>query len=199
EEVVRIINYKFLCKKHDMVVTIEPIDDEFVELTVKVERHYTNITRHPEPLKNHFMLDEFGHPTRRSSIDECSIERDDGKKEMATEYISEPDRPERIGKETKEIILPSRATATRVSIGKEIHRINGVFTIHFFAGPTVQPEVLIRAPETLVHRCTFGVPGERVIESEIDIKYTLDGNQFPGQHIWIRWWPVDTSGRVSGQ
>jgi len=59
-----------------------------------------------------------------------------------------------------------------------------------FNSPTLRPEVVIRAPAHIKHRCTFGVPGETVLKSKIDQKYTLDGNQFPGQHIWIRLWPI---------
>jgi hypothetical protein len=57
-----------------------------------------------------------------------------------------------------------------------------------FRSPTTGPIIDIRLPPGFSHVCNFGVPDERIISSSISQRYRLDGTQFPGQNMRIRWW-----------
>lgn len=191
EEVARIINYKFLCLKCLVVIKLEPIaGTELVRVRIKVERDIKNITRHTESMPNILSLDDWGHPGQSSEVVLCTLQIDGGNVEQGEDTIEEKrTHPYVRQKSTKEIKLPSQSVARATSHGFEIKRNNDELNLYFHA-PTVTPEVLVETPETLAHLCSFGVPGETVITSTITKKYTLDGTQFPGQRIHLRWWPA---------
>ena len=143
EEVAWIINYKFLCTKHYMVVTLEPIaGNDLVSVRVEIEREIKNITRHAEPISNPFSMDEGGHEGHPSKITECSVETENSK-HSATDYVT-PGRPDKKEKKTAEIQVASQASVKVVSVGSDVRRKRGEINLYFLA-PTVNPEVLVVA------------------------------------------------------
>jgi hypothetical protein len=186
EEVGRIISYKFICTEHRTVIEIVEIaETEFVRVTVSTERILKNISRHAEALGNHFALDEWGFPEHRTMIGECSMELD----QEVLKGANFPDYEDEgmVGQKTDERSIARSGTAKLITRGSEVHRNNGEIMLGFDA-PTVRPSVDIRIPDGFKYALSFGVPGERVVESKIAKSHRLEGAQFPGQATRLRWW-----------
>jgi hypothetical protein len=186
DEVARIITNKFICIDHYMEFTIVVIDADLIRLQIKVERTLKNITRHTEKIGASFALDEWGFPDHPSEIEVCKLILGSGAEELGKPVEKDVDH---IRQTTKEVGVKSGETVKFVSRGSEVHRINGEHLIQF-AHPTVNPVVLVVAPSEFKHSCSFGVQG-KVTQSSISEKYTLDGTQFPGQYVRLRWWPAN--------
>ena len=185
DEVTRIINYKFLCIEHYMLVEITEINDELVRVHMSTERTIRNVSRYAEPMQGRYAIDEWGFPGHPSRIDRCTLE-------LGGETLSGDDNPEynkgdALGKITAERKIKPEETAKLVSVGSEVHRNNGELLMGFRA-PTIQPIVDIRVPPGFKHSCSFGVPDEKVASSDIVQRYRLNGTQFPGQNTRVRWW-----------
>lgn len=185
EEVGRIIGYKLLCIRHLLVVEITPMDADHVRVTIKVERDIENISRHPEPIRNLFQIDEWGVKGHKSHIEMCSMDIDS---EHLDAITNTNDRPDRVSAHTEERKLRAGHIAKVVSAGHEIRSRNDELFMAFNS-PTVNPVVRVVIPDGYKHECTFGVPGEVIISSAISRQHELAGTQFPGQHTRIRWWP----------
>jgi hypothetical protein len=192
EEVRRIMNYKILCEEALIVVKISIVDgaDDLVKVDMNFERVFRNITQHSERMHGHFAVDEWGFPGHKSQITTCRLEAN-GKVLDPTDDPAYANRKDAVGKTTPEIPISPGKTSKSVAGGYEFHRQNGDLQIGF-SNPTVNPLVRVEVPEGFGHFCTFGVPEERVRRSEITPEYHLEGTQFPGQHVRIRWWPAET-------
>jgi hypothetical protein len=150
------------------------------------ERTFKNITGHTEPFTATFALDEWGF-TDRSEIEACYLLFDNTTKN-ATNNSEYEGKIDVIGKKSEEVAIKSGAIVKTVAKGFEIHRNNGETHMEF-SYPSINPIVRVEVPQGMSHSCTFGIPDEKVIRSNITKQYRLEGTQFPGQHTRIRWWP----------
>jgi hypothetical protein len=193
DEVHRIINYKFLCIEHAMIINVVPLTDRLVRVDISVERTLKNISRHPELASSQIVLDEWDYSVHRSTIDQCVLLIGTERKNS----IPDPDHAQRVDaicNKTESIEIKPGHTFKTISKGSEIHRRNGVL-FRSFPNPTINPVVTVQAPAGFNNSCTFGVPGEKIIASEISKQWKLDGTQFPGQYTRVRWWPEGSSER----
>jgi hypothetical protein len=182
DEVARIINYKFLCTKHHGVIRM---NDDVVRVDISIERTIKNISGHTETYKSLLHLDEWGFAGLASTVTLCIAEYDGQKYEG---QVVPPDRGSAIGTETTDISVRSGGEVVSVVKGYEFHRSNGLQVLAL-RHPTLNPVINVTIPDDLEHECSFGVPGGKVNLSRIANRYELNGTQFPGQHIKLRWWP----------
>jgi hypothetical protein len=186
DEVKRIIDYKFLCTESLSVVTIVPLPNNLVRVHISHERTFKNITGHTEPFIATFALDEWGFADK-SEIEACYLMAD-GTTTNATENPEYENKKDAIGRKSEPVAVKPGAIIRTVVKGFEIHRDND--QVHMeFGHPSTNPVVRVEAPQGISHSCSFGIPNEKIIRSNITKQYKLEGTQFPGQHTRIRWWP----------
>ena len=188
-EVRRVINYKFICTKHHMVLKLTHLGEnkDLVRLEISIERTLRNVSRSPENIRNSFAVDEWGFSAMKSGIDECKMEF--GSKVLTSKPRKDVGA-DAIGMETAEIKIKHDEEVTVVSKGYEIKHTNAEFIIDF-RHPTVDPVVEISPPTGFNHSFGFGVPDEDVRKSSLFERYELNGTQFPGQSMRLRWWPTE--------
>jgi hypothetical protein len=186
QEIRRIIEYKFLCVKHEMTLKLIPSDGDLFQLEISIERTVRNISRYNQDVRNSFALDEWGH-RQKSEIVLCTM-KFGGKTYTETQPRSDLKEVDAIGVETKEVVsLKHGEEVVLVSKGHEIKVGNSEHLISFRV-PTVNPVVDVQMPPGFSHNFGFGAPGE-VTKSSIAERYELAGTQFPGQYMRLRWWP----------
>ena len=190
DEVRRIIEYKFLCIESNTIIKLTPIQNDLMRVNMSHERLFENISDHGAQFMATFALDEWGFDSH-SAIEECRLIFSDGREEPLEDDLDYKDRRDALGRKTKEVTVDSGAKVRVVTKGFEIHRRNSEVHISF-SHPSVKPSVVIELPEDQCdHLCSFvSIPDRRITKSEINLRYQLDGNQFPGQHIRVRWWPI---------
>lgn len=185
EEIKRIIEYKFLCVKHYMTLRLTPVDGGLFKLEVSTERTIKNISRYDQIIKNSFALDEWGHP-QQSTIEICQMVF--GGKVYTGNQPRGDLGIDAIGRETEEISIGHGQEVLLVSKGHEIKVDNAEFLIAF-SQPTVNPVVEVHLPSGFSHNFSFGIPGGGdTTKSSIAERYELNGPQFPGQYMRLRWW-----------
>jgi hypothetical protein len=188
QEITRIMDYKLLCDNHYMVLKLVPIDDDHIRLHISFERTIRNISRHKQEIKNSFAIDEWGF-AEKSSIEICTMTFG-GK-----EYGPRPRRDipsDAVGMETDYVYIAYNEQVQFICKGQEIKLRNGEFIINF-SYPSVNPVVDVHLPSGFSHSFGFGVPGGDERKSGIFERYQLNGTQFPGQFMRLRWWPTDTA------
>ena len=165
---------------------------EAVRVDISIERTIKNISSHTETYRSVLHLDEWGFPGHASTVTQCIAEYDGQK---YTGQVVPPDRGGAIATETTDIPVKSGGEVVSVVKGYEFHRCNGLQVLAL-RHPTLNPVINIMIPDDLEHECTFGVPGGKVNLSRIANRYELNGTQFPGQHIKLRWWPKGSDPQV---
>jgi hypothetical protein len=195
-EVARIIDYRFICTDHHSIVEVIEVGDGLVRVNISSERTLKNITRQTESIDGRFAIDEWGFPGRTSVIEQCTLKI--GDQRFEAKVNSDYNQGDAIGWVTEKKSVKSNETAHMIVKGYEFHRTNSVLIMGYRA-PSVRPVLDLHFPNGFKHRCSFGVPGERIVSSEITKRYTLDGAQFPSQNMWIRWWKDQTDVSASGQ
>jgi len=184
-EVLRIINYRLMSHDHLVIVEIVPINNDLVRVNISVERTVKNIGRGPEDVYNMLAVDEWGFPDHKSSIDVCFMEI--GNKRIEAAPSEEHRQGAAIARYTEKKPLQSNETARLVSKGSEVHRMNSNLALYFITA-TDHPVLEVRLPSDICHTAGFGVPGAKVQRSELWHRYSLEGTQFPGQAMQVRWW-----------
>jgi len=185
DEVTRIINYKFLCIKHHSVFNVVRVSDDVVRVEMSVEQTIRNITSHTEVYNTLLHLDEWGFDEHPSRVMQCAAEYEGQTYEGEEEHS---DRGYVVGKKTTDIPVKSGGEVLSVVKGCEFHRSNGLQVLAL-RHPTLSPVVNVTIPDDFEHECLFGVPSGKVNVSRIANRYELNGTQFPGQTIKLRWWP----------
>lgn len=185
-EMLRIVQFKFMCEKHFMHIKIDKIDDEHVRVTAGTERLMRNITARRERMAGYMHIDEWGFPFERSNIDICEIEGPSGK-------VLVCERPEilddsTIKAVTQELTVGPNECASVRSKTTEIRRINDSL-VWLFLTPTKNPEVHIDAPADIHCTFSFGPIEQKTESSRFLRKFRLDGVYFPPAHMRARWWP----------
>ena len=128
QEIRRIIEYKFLCVKHHMILKLIPIEDDLFKSEVSVGRTIKNISRYNQDVKNSFALDEWGL-TVKSAIENCTMIF--GEKEYASKTRSDVKGGDAIGMETEAVTVQHNDQVVLVSKGYEIKTGNSEFMINF--------------------------------------------------------------------
>lgn len=74
EEVSRIIGYKLICERHNLIIEIALAGNNTVKVTSAVERTIRNKSTYPHKMKNFISADEWGYAAGRSEIIDCVME-----------------------------------------------------------------------------------------------------------------------------
>jgi hypothetical protein len=188
-ELQRIFRYEFLCEYHFMRISIQCIASDQVRVTTSTERRLRNISGGFREIPGSIHIDEWGFEDTKSSIERCSIEDDDGKKDEA--FVTTFPNAYSMRAETAKISVPHDKCVTVRSVFSEIKRMNDHF-IGTFSNPTKDPIVQVEISDDLTYDFDFGrslSPGEKVEHSEHMRIHRLMGMYFPGFYMKARWWP----------
>jgi hypothetical protein len=194
EEVEKIIRFEFIAEWQVWTVRVDRIegDDETVLVTSSFDKLIKNRTKAPHRKEGYYTIHELSFSAGRSKILDCRIEYDN-KVEDKFE-VTNPTSTELIAS-TQQLEIKPGETA-RIS-GKAIQfRRSDDFVFETFLTPVVSPEIEVIVPEGFDHRIEFGTSGKRT-KIAYSNRYVLSGVYFPGQYMFVRWWPKKEEGRPS--
>jgi hypothetical protein len=187
QEIKRIIETKFVCVRHYMVLELKPIGNGLFRLEISIERTIKNISAYKQEINASFATDEWGFPVK-SEI-KTAFMRFGGKDYPASKSRGDLSA-DAIGFESESEFINHNEEVQFVFRAHEIKMDNAEYLINF-RHPTNNPIAEIRLPEGFSHSFGFGIPGGGdMSKSSLFERYELNGTQFPGQFMRLRWWPT---------
>jgi hypothetical protein len=193
EEVEKIIRFEFIADKQLWTVRVDKIenDDKTVLVTTSFDKVIKNRTKSPHKTNGYYTIHELSFTNGPSEILDCRIEYEN-KKEDKFE-VSNPTSTELIAA-TKELEIEPGQTARICGKGTQFRRSDD-FVFETFRTPALNPEIEVIVPEGFDHRIEFGTSGRRT-KLAYSNRYTLSGVYFPGQYMFVRWWPKKEEGHA---
>jgi hypothetical protein len=188
DEIAKILRYEFIAEKQLWTVVIEKLEDDTVLVTTSFEKTIRNKSTSTRKKGCYFTVPELKFNNGPARIMDCSVENDDQKIETFTSEAT----AEVIAATTDELsILPDR-TAKFWGKATQYRRISDVM-YETFTTPVINPEIeVIISDSDFEHRVEFGTPGD-VKKLKYANRYALSGVYFPGQYMFVRWWPKQTA------
>lgn len=184
EEVSKILTHAFISEDHLWSVTIEKEDDEVVLVTTTFERKIRNRTSSAHKRRGWYTIEEFGYRNRPSQIIECSIESNN---EVKSD-IETKDHGRWIEAFTSELNISPNEKAKISGKAKQYRRINDII-FETFTDPIVNPKIEVNIDtNTFEYKVEFGTTGD-AIKEKYSNRYALSSVYFPGQYMFVRWWP----------
>jgi hypothetical protein len=186
EEVEKIIRFEFIAEKQVWSVKIDKITDKVVRVTTSFERTVENKSKSNRPVQAWYEAEDFNFCEGVTEMIECGVEGEDpsqsnksttSKRHQHHVEIKTPELPVRPGKKAR---VWGKAIQYR--------RTNDCMWENFRV-PIVNPEIEVLIDENeFSHEIQFGTPADWT-KSEYGNHYTLSGVYFPGQFMFVRWWP----------
>ena len=181
-----IYGQNIICEDHFQEYTLTPIDSEYLNMDVYLERRFRNFGNKAQHIRPTLSIDDWFHKTQRSAIFEFGYRNDDHTEMFEGDKLKTEDQQFvlKLG-EQKEVILEPGKSATFWFKFREIKHLNDANYI-VFAYPTKNPRIKINCPPALGLHFGFAHRGER--QDSTSGVFRLDGTLLPHQHIMIRWW-----------
>jgi hypothetical protein len=173
-------------------VKIQKISNTTVLVTTSVQKLIRNKGKAERKKSGLYSIKELRFDEGPAKILECSIEDDEHKKdEFKTRIIDE-----NIVAETAELAIKPNATATFWGKAEQYRRISDV-AFEVFMTPAVNPQIeVVLVPEgDFGHKIEFGTEG-KVTKEKNSNRYALSGVYFPGQYMFVQWWPKNPATTV---
>jgi hypothetical protein len=165
-------------------VQIDKVGDEVVLVTTAYERTIKNKTKHNKPASAWYEAEDYKFPNGPTQIIECGIESHSEKCQSSEQTVRKRD----VEVKTADLIVRPDGTARVWGKALQYRRINDVMSENFRL-PIVNPEIeVIINEEEFSHEIAFGTYGDYT-KSKYSNHYALSGVYFPGQFMWVRWWP----------
>ena len=184
EEVQKITRFGFLAEKQVWTVQIEKMDADTVRVTTTFERTIRNKTKTQQRLNAHVEVEDYKFVAGPTRIIECGVKSDTDDKVTDEQW----ERDHYVEAKTDEITLYPEKTARVWGKVVQYRRTNGDVW-ETFRTPIVNPEIEVIIDENeFSHSYQFGTHGD-VTKSQYRNHYTLTGVYFPGQFMFVRWWP----------
>jgi hypothetical protein len=186
DEVAKILRFSFVAEKQLWTVEIHKADDSNVKVITSFEktiRNKTNIARNEKGLYTVLNLAFSNGPVEiLECAIECGIQR-------VNEFTTKYNDDNQLNAETKEIAIPAGAAARLYGKAIQYRRVDDII-YETFRAPAIDPEIEVIISDEFEHGVTFGTAGE-VIQSAYGRRYKLSGVYFPGQFMYVRWWPKE--------
>jgi hypothetical protein len=183
-EVSKILRFEFIAERQLWTVKIEKTDDKDVVLvTTSYQKTIRNKTSFKKPFSAKYVIPELNFSNGKAAILECGLEYEEEKKLAGGQRSS----THSIERETEPIqVFPDK---TVKSFGKATqYRRTNDLVYEVFLAPAVNPEIEVLVDGDFEYHVEFGTSGY-VERSQYGNKHRLDGVYFPGQHMFVRWWP----------
>jgi hypothetical protein len=194
DEVEKIIRFDFIAKKQIWIVDIERVPGtDVVRVTTTFERTITNKTKSNKAVSTWYEAEDYKFPNGPTKIIECAIQS-----ESQTEpnrFSAQIDHDHYVEAKTSDVTVKPDQTARLWGKAIQYRRTNDSM-YETFRPPIVNPEIeVVINDEEFSHVVTFGTLG-KVTKSEFKHHYTLSGVYFPGQFMFVRWWPKEPTTRA---
>jgi hypothetical protein len=185
DEVEKIIRFDFIAEKQIWTVRIDRVDDDHVRVTTTYERTFKNKSKNRKPAYAWYEVEDYNFPHGPTEIVECGIQV--GSNRQVAEGPATAFTHYRELKTTP-IELEPEASANVWGKAIQFRRANDII-YETFRTPIVNPEIeVVIDEEAFEHVVTFGTLGDKR-KSQFGNRYTLSGVYFPGQYMFVRWWP----------
>jgi hypothetical protein len=186
EEVKKIIRHEFIAESQVWRVKIERVNSGNVRITTTYERKFKNITTIKQPVCAWYQVNEFGFPDGPTRVVGCAIKVDT---QAPIEIDQEVDKGDYKESKTRDgVYLEPGKSATVWGEAIQYRRENDIY-FEAFRTPIKNPEIVVEIDEKeFAHFVEFGTTGDKK-KSQYENRYTLRGVYFPGQYMYVRWWP----------
>jgi hypothetical protein len=190
EEIRHVYGSRIICEEHIQTVTIENLPgEEFVQVTVGIERTLRNIGQADEDVPITFRINDWGIQGHPSKVIELAYRFED----RATVTLF-PDgtakqkyRPQGPAIEGDALKLGSKEAVTIYTKHSEVKAQNAEHQFHFQYS-TLNPRVTVRVPEGFGWTVGFDHRSEPK-RGQYSDTFVLNGLLLPHQNIRVRWWP----------
>jgi hypothetical protein len=183
EEVEKILKFDFIAEKQVWTVNIEKVNNEVVLVTTTYERTIRNKTKSNKPASAWYEAEDYRFAEGSTKL-ECAIEYDT----QILRSSTQTEKDHEIEAKTSDLMIPPDKSARIWGKGTQYRRINDSM-FETFRFPIVNPKIeVILDEKEFSHTIAFGTHGDWR-KSEYGNHYTLSGVYFPGQFMWVRWWP----------
>jgi hypothetical protein len=183
EEVQKILRNIFICERQIWTVEVKRINEDVVFVTTSFDRNLINKTSTTQKKSGLYTIPEFHFPNGESIILECGIENEN---ERINDFQTE--RKEQVVRATtKEISVPPGKTVRVWGKATQYRRSRDII-YETFGTPAINPEIEVVVPDDMMHTTEFGTIGD-VKEARYTKRYQLHGVYFPGQYMFVQWWP----------
>lgn len=179
---------RILCDEHIQTVLIEPLDANFVKVTVGLERRFKNIGQTNQTLSLGIGIDEFNVPSAPSKLIELEYVKGGKRTVLDIEKLllkERPEGPEYIGPELT-LDAEEKNPITVFLKFSETKPTSGEQTMTF-SNATINPRVTVEAPEDFGWKVNFPHRVEPTT-GRYSKTASLKGLLLPHQSIRIRWW-----------
>jgi hypothetical protein len=184
DEIEKIIRFEFVSEKQVWTVKVDKVSDSVVLVTTTYERTVRNKTKSKEPVFAWYEVEDYQFSEGATKVLDCSIQDDNEPVQSFQQNIREHD----VEAKTAAIMVPPDGIAKVSGKALQYRRTNdSVFET--FRDPIINPEIEVLIDDNeFFHVITFGTYG-KYTTSKYKNHYTLSGVYFPGQFMYVRWWP----------
>jgi hypothetical protein len=188
DEVTKILRFSFIAEKQLWIVKVEKIDGdaETVLVTTAIEKIFRNKTALKQQLGGYYQIPEFNFSNGKVAITECRVQTD--KQQLENYEVNEEGYS--TAAQTEKLDVFPNETITMQCKATQYRRINDVVT-ETFLSPALNPAIEVIVPVDFDYQAGFGRSGD-VEKSRYTGRHTLSGVYFPGQHMFVQWWPKET-------
>lgn len=183
DKITKIMRFEFVAEEQTWTVKIERINDDIVFVTTSFEKTFRNKTSSKKSVPGLYILPDLKFKEGLTTLLECGIESDETKEEFNETEKSEHS----IGATTKKIDILLNKTARAYGKATQYRKTSDL-VFESFSMPAVEPVIEVIIDPSLDYQVEFGTYGD-VKESRYGNRHRLSGVYFPGQHMFVRWWP----------
>jgi hypothetical protein len=185
EEVEKIIRHEFIAEKQVWKVKIEKIDSGNVRVTSTYERTFRNKSKARKPVNAWYQVEDYGFPDGPTQVVQCGVEVES---QDPLQVSTEKNKGHYKEAKTDDVYLDPGKSAKVWGEAIQYRRANDIY-FETFRTPIKNPEIVVEVnDEEFCHVVEFGTTGDRS-KSQFENHYTLSGVFFPGQYMYVRWWP----------
>jgi hypothetical protein len=167
-------------------VRIDKVSEQVVLVTTTYERTVRNKTKSNSATQAWYEAEDYKFPNGSTTV-ECGIQADSHPLRSAGQDNREHDAEAK----TTDLTIPPEGIAKVWGKGTQFRRTNDSM-LENFRVPIINPEIeVIIDEEEFSHAIAFGTHGDWT-KSPYSNHYTLSGVYFPGQFMWVRWWPKNS-------
>ena len=186
DEVEKIIRNEWIAEEQTWAVKIEKISDDVVSVTTSFERTTRNKSKSNKWMNCHFEVEDFKFCEGRTQIFECGVQGD-GPNNIRRSS-DQKDHPAHVEVKTDDLMVKPGKTARVWGSAIQYRRTDDCIWENFRVA-IKNPVIEVDIDETeFWFDVKFGTPADKT-KAEYSNRYTLDGVYFPGQFMFVRWWP----------
>jgi hypothetical protein len=186
DKVEKIIRHEFIAERQVWRIKIEKVDSGNVRVTSTYERAFRNKTRTRQLVSAWYQVEDYGFPDGPTKIAGCGI-KVESQEPIVTDV--EESKGHYVEAKTRDgVYLEPGKSATVWGQAIQYRRANDIY-FEAFRTPIKNPEIAVEInDQEFDHVVEFGATGDKT-KAQYENHYTLYGVYFPGQYMYVRWWP----------